>query len=85
MIDIEGPHRCHAIGCERPTPEKYLMCSTHWYQVPPEDRAMVWELYVPGQEISKTPTADYVLLVQRIIRELHERTDVGNDQLRLDL
>jgi len=36
------------------------MCPRHWYMVPPSLRTQVWRTYRPGQEVSKTPTQEYI-------------------------
>lgn len=53
-------HLCHAEECKTPVPPRMLMCKTHWFMVPKKDRDLVWDLYVPGQEITKTPTMEYL-------------------------
>ena len=35
-------------------------CRPHWYKLPKTLRAKVWATYVPGQEITKTPSAEGV-------------------------
>ena len=57
-------HFCHAIGCEKSVPPRLLMCAKHWYMVPKAIQGLVWQHYVPGQEIRKDPTPEY-LSVQR--------------------
>lgn len=41
-------------------------CTPHWYSLPKELRALVWQHYVPGQEISKTPTNAYLCVAKTI-------------------
>ncbi len=53
-------HECHAINCTRIVPPKFLMCATHWRMVPKPLQARVWAAYVPGQEIRKDPTPEYM-------------------------
>jgi len=53
-------HLCHAEACRTPVPPARLMCRDHWYMVPKPDRDLVWALYKPGQEITKTPTMEYL-------------------------
>lgn len=53
-------HLCHAKGCTTPVPPKLLMCRSHWYSVPKPLRDAVWATYRPGQEITKTPSAEYL-------------------------
>ena len=35
-------------------------CRPHWYKSPKTLRAKVWATYVPGQEVNKNPSAEYV-------------------------
>lgn len=67
------PHRCHAIGCEVAIPPRLLMCKRHWFMVPPDIRARVWDEYVPGQEIRKDPTDEYLDVTGEAIRAVAER------------
>lgn len=53
-------HHCHARDCETPVPPKLLMCRKHWFMVPRELQNAVWRYYVPGQEIRKDPTPEYM-------------------------
>lgn len=62
-----APHLCHARGCQTAVPEKLLMCSRHWGQVPKVLQRAVWAAYVPGQEISKTPSRAYLEAAQAAI------------------
>lgn len=47
-------------------------CMTHWFALPLHLRNRIWAAYQPGQEISKTPSAEYIAAandVQAWIRE----------------
>lgn len=35
-------------------------CQPHWYRLPKALRDRIWRTYRPGQEISKTPSAEYI-------------------------
>jgi len=35
-------------------------CSTHWRKLPEHLRKAIWRAYVPGQEITKTPSKKYI-------------------------
>lgn len=35
-------------------------CKSHWFALPAELRRRIWDTYVPGQEISKTPSEEYL-------------------------
>lgn len=37
-----------------------LACRKHWFALPKRLQLAIWANYVPGQEITKTPTADYL-------------------------
>lgn len=57
---MSDQHHCHALRCDTPVPENALMCEPHWLMVPEDLRAAVLALYVPGQEVRKDPTKEYV-------------------------
>jgi hypothetical protein len=38
-------HTCHANFCQTVTPEKYLMCPNHWFKVPKNLQAKVWQAF----------------------------------------
>jgi hypothetical protein len=63
-------HLCHAKACEVAVPPKMFMCKRHWYMVPKPMRDEVWAVYVPGQEIRKDPTLEYLLVTQLAIEEV---------------
>lgn len=35
-------------------------CRSHWYKLPKYLRDLIWQTYVPGQEVSKTPSQAYL-------------------------
>jgi hypothetical protein len=42
-------HACPGPECKRDNiPDEYLMCSTHWYQVPKPLQRAVWAAYNKG-------------------------------------
>jgi len=53
-------HYCHWPGCRTPVSPKLWGCKRHWYALPKELRNKVWDAYVPGQEIRKDPTGEYM-------------------------
>lgn len=53
-------HTCHWPGCKVPVPPKMWGCRSHWFRLPQSLRNAIWRTYVPGQEIAKTPSAEYV-------------------------
>jgi len=52
-------HSCHYPGCKVEVPPKMWGCRSHWFSLPKRLRDRIWATYRPGQEITKTPTADY--------------------------
>lgn len=49
-------------------------CPRHWYMLPKALRDKVWAAYVPGQEITKQPSEEYIAVageVQQWIRDNH--------------
>lgn len=53
-------HACHAHGCAVLVSPRLLMCSRHWMMVPSALKALVWSTYVPGQEVRKDPSREYL-------------------------
>ncbi len=53
-------HTCHAKHCRTNVPPRLLMCLKHWKMVPYKLQKQVWAEYVPGQEIRKDPTEEYL-------------------------
>lgn len=61
-------HHCHAEGCKRQVPPKMFMCLQHWRMVPKFLQNQIWAHYVPGQEIRKDPTPEYLAVAEKAIR-----------------
>lgn len=55
-------HACHWDGCERECPPAMWGCRQHWFTLPKFLRDQVWRAYVPGQEVTKTPSQRYLLV-----------------------
>jgi len=53
-------HTCHWPGCTRRVPPARWGCRVHWFRLPLVLRNRIWATYVPGQEITKTPSAAYI-------------------------
>ena len=43
------PHPCAWLGCRKQVSPTYLMCRPHWYRLPAELRARIWDTYCPDQ------------------------------------
>jgi hypothetical protein len=60
-------HTCHAKGCETEVPPSKFMCGHHWGMLPRAKQRALWAVYVPGQEVSKTPTRAYLAVARSLI------------------
>lgn len=68
MLKRMREHTCHAVGCNKITQPKRLMCLKHWQMVPQHLKNQVWEHYKPGQEILKNPSLHYLNVVKTAIK-----------------
>lgn len=69
-------HLCHWRGCKTPVPPKLWGCKQHWFRLPKFLRDRIWATYVPGQEIRKDPTQEYLDAADQVdawIREHGEK------------
>lgn len=65
-------HHCHWPGCEKQVPPAMWGCKQHWFKLPAYYRNLIWSYYSPGQEVTGTPSAEYMAVadeVQKWIRE----------------
>lgn len=53
-------HTCHWPGCDKKVPPKLWGCREHWWTLPGYIRSAIWDAYVPGQEVRKDPSKDYI-------------------------
>lgn len=58
-------HTCHWPSCEVVVPPK-MWGSKHWFRLPPILRNLIWRTYVPGQEITKTPSLAYIAAAVKV-------------------
>lgn len=59
-------HTCHWPGCKKVVPPAMWGCRAHWYALPKDLRDRIWRAYRPGQEISKTPSPDYIAVARDV-------------------
>ena len=59
-------HLCHWPDCGKPVPPKMWGCREHWFTLPKRLRDLIWDAYVPGQEITKTPSAAYLAAAKQV-------------------
>ena len=41
-------------------------CREHWFTLPKRLRDLIWVTYVPGQEITKTPSDGYLAAARQV-------------------
>lgn len=59
-------HHCHWPNCSVEVPPAMWGCRKHWYTLPKFLRDKVWAAYVPGQEITKTPSEEYLAVADEV-------------------
>jgi len=59
-------HHCHWPGCSTQVPPAMWGCKAHWFRLPKRLRDRVWATYVPGQEVSMTPSDEYMRVVAEV-------------------
>lgn len=62
----QGKHVCHWPTCARVVPPSMWGCKKHWFRLPKEFRDRIWETYVPGQEVRKDPSVEYLEIATSI-------------------
>lgn len=53
-------HTCQWPGCTKEVSPELWGCKPHWFSLPKGIRNKLNAHYVPGQEITKTPNAEYI-------------------------
>ena len=61
-----GNHHCHWPGCTKQVLPPMWGCKAHWFTLPPVLRAKVWAAYVPGQEVTLTPSDAYLAVANEV-------------------
>jgi hypothetical protein len=59
-------HTCHWPGCPNAVPPAMWGCRGHWFMLPRRLRALIQKHYRPGQEISKTPSIEYIDAARKV-------------------
>lgn len=60
-------HFCHAMGCAVLVPPKMLFCAPHWRKTPRWAQRMIWATYRSGQEVTKDPSAVYLVAQAHVV------------------
>ena len=69
-------HTCHHPGCTEKVPPKLWGCRKHWFRLPKRLRDKIWATYVPGQEIRKDPSPEYLEVADEVQRWCLENPEV---------
>lgn len=67
-------HTCHWPSCSKKIPPAVFMCKAHWFTLPASLRNKVWRAFRPGQEISKTPSPEYMEVYQEVMEWIKANT-----------
>lgn len=59
-------HTCHWPGCGKVVPPRMWGCAHHWFRLPLALRNEIWRTYRPGQEITKTPSSEYLAAAKSV-------------------
>jgi len=59
-------HECHWPGCAKQVPPAKWGCSEHWFALPKHLRDRIWATYRPGQEITRTPSREYLEVARQV-------------------
>ena len=62
---IVKSHTCHWPNCPKLVPPAMWGCHTHWYMLPKNIRDEIWRTYEIGQEITKTPSDEYLAIAEK--------------------
>lgn len=69
-------HKCHWPACNEEVPPKLWGCKKHWFKLPKKLRKRIWATYKPGQEITKTPSNNYMKVALEIQDWCLENPDI---------
>jgi hypothetical protein len=72
-------HHCHWPTCTKAVPPAMWGCKIHWFKLPKSLRDMIWNTYVPGQEISKQPSAAYIKAAQAVQVWIKTEIEAGRE------
>lgn len=59
-------HHCHWNGCDKAVPPAMWGCRQHWFTLPKPMRDAIWRCYAPGQEVTKTPSVEYLRVANKV-------------------
>lgn len=59
-------HHCHWPSCNKSVPPAMWGCRAHWFKLPLRLRSKIWATYRPGQEVTKTPSREYIEVANEV-------------------
>lgn len=59
-------HHCHWPGCSQQVPPAKWGCYKHWMLLPKYLRDKIWAAYRPGQEVTMTPSREYLAMAHEV-------------------
>ena len=72
-------HVCHWPDCPKVVPPKTWGCREHWFKLPKPLRDAIWKYYVPGQEITKTPSVEYLVAATLVQMWIAGKIEIRKD------
>lgn len=70
-------HICHWPGCKKQVPPALWGCYPHWMKLPKHLRDQIWRTYVPGQEVTMSPSKDYLEVAKAVQEWIRANSRVG--------
>lgn len=66
-------HHCHWPDCDKQVPPAMWGCKAHWFKLPKALRDKIWATYRPGQEVTMTPSDEYLAVAQEVQQWIREQ------------
>ncbi len=70
------PHTCHWPHCNNQVPPAMWGCRKHWFKLPKYLRNKIWAAYVPEQEVTMTPSKEYLDVSDEVEKWIAENWNV---------
>jgi hypothetical protein len=77
-------HHCHWPSCKIEVPPARWGCRQHWFKLPKYLRDKIWATYVPGQEITKTPSQQYIDAAHEVQQWIHYEVQISELEVNSD-
>lgn len=76
-------HTCHWTGCTKQCPPAMWGCKPHWFRLPKHLRDDIWLTYEIGQEVSMTPSDEYLDAAHAVAAWIDDRITECQETLLL--